>query len=393
MTPVRQLTVALVTAGMLGCGKKPLPDLPPSRLSEVPADSVESVVFWIGDAGKAEWGKSPLIHKLAADVDHWSRLLPRDSAVAVIYLGDNVYPGGLREPSTRPEYWEDSTHLEAQVSVMRARYTRERDAFAIFIPGNHDWGHKSGAEGEARLRSMERFLERRHAQDINVALEPRAGSPGPAVIDIGQHIRIIIIDTAWWLLSPNSAEKNDLMARVEQAMATSGIRAVMIATHHPYKSASAHGGVIPVWKALGIKWLLFKTGAALQDLNSLPYRDFITRLVGIFERRGPPLLFAGGHDHVLQVIKGTETLDPRVMIVSGAGSKLSEVGHIDGMVYRGREPGYMRMVVKKTGRIDLFVVTADESFLTCDRGDAAATAQCLEAGIGAFRVTHGITLR
>jgi hypothetical protein len=116
----------------------------------------------------------------------------------------------------------------------------------------------------------------------------------------------------------------------------------MIATHHPYKSASAHGGVIPIWSALGIKWLLYKTGAALQDLNSLPYRDFITRLAGIFERRGVPLLFAGGHDHVLQVIRATDPLDPKFMIVSGAGSKLSEVGHIDGMLYRGREPGYFR---------------------------------------------------
>lgn len=170
-------------------------------------------------------------------------------------------------------------------------------------------------------------------------------------------------------------------------------RAVMFATHHPYKSASAHGGVVPIWSALGIKWLLYKTGAALQDLNSLPYREFISGLVGIFERRGPPLLFAGGHDHVLQVIKATEPLDPRFMLVSGAGSKLSQVGHIDGMVYRGRQPGYMRMVVKKNGRIDLVVVSADESFLTCDRGDATATAQCLQAGITAFRNTYGMPIR
>lgn len=392
MISLRQLAVVLVGAALFGCGKKTLPELPVSTIRDVPADSVESVVFWIGDVGKAEWGKSPLVHKLAADVEQWSRALPRDSAVGVVFLGDNVYPGGLREAG-RPEYWEDSTHLEAQVHVMRAANARAKNAFAVLIPGNHDWGHKFGPEGEARLRNMQQFLERRRAQGINVALRPPAGSPGPAIIDIGRHVRIIIIDTAWWLLSPNSPEKNDLMTRVEQAMATAGNRAVMIATHHPYKSASAHGGVIPLWSALGIKWLLYKTGAALQDLNSLPYREFITRLVGIFERQGPPLLFAGGHDHVLQVIKATEPLDPRFMIVSGAGSKLSQVGHIDGMVYRGREPGYMRMVVKKSGRIDLVVVSADESFLTCDRGDPAATAQCLNAGISAFRNTYGMSLR
>ena len=392
MIIARHLTVVWVCASLLGCAKKTLPELPVSTVRDAPADSVESVIFWIGDVGKAEWGKSPLVHKLAADVEQWSRALPRDSSVGVVFLGDNVYPGGLREPG-RPEFWEDSTHLEAQVSVMRAANARAKNAFAVFIPGNHDWGHKFGPEGEARLRNMQHFLERRLARGINVALRPPAGSPGPAIIDVGRHVRIIIIDTAWWLLSPNSPEKLDLMARVEQAMTSAERRAVMFATHHPYKSASAHGGVVPIWSALGIKWLLFKTGAALQDLNSLPYREFISGLVGIFERRGPPLLFVGGHDHVLQVIKATERLDPRFMLVSGAGSKLSQVGHIDGMVYRGRQPGYMRMVVKKNGRIDLVVVSADESFLTCDRGDATATAQCLEAGITAFRNTYGMSIR
>ncbi len=392
MTRVRYLTAALVITSALGCAKKPLPKLPYSAVRDVPADSIESIVFWVGDAGKAEWGKSPLVHKLAADIDHWSRVVRRDSAVAIFFLGDNIYPGGLREPG-RPEFWEDSTHLEAQVNVMRAPNTQARDAFAIFIPGNHDWGHKFGAEGEQRLGNMESFLERRHRQGINVALEPRAGSPGPSVIDVGRHIRIVIIDTAWWLLSPNDIEKQQLIDRVLTAMSTAGTRAVILAAHHPYKSASAHGGLQPFWAGLGIKWLLNKSGAALQDINSLPYRDLLNRLKAVFERTRVPFMFAGGHDHVLQVIRATEKLDPTFMIVSGAGSKLSRVGHIDGMVYRGREPGYMRMVVKTNGRIDLFVVSADDSFLTCDRGDAALTAQCVNAAVNAFRNVYSMPLR
>jgi hypothetical protein len=392
MTRFRQLTAALVITSVLGCAKKPLPDLPPSTVRIVPADSVESVIFWIGDAGNAEWNSSPLVQKLAADVDQWSRTIRRDSAVAVVFLGDNVYPVGMRDPGLL-EFWADSTHLEAQVNVMRAANSRARDAFAVFLPGNHDWGHKYGAEGEQRLRNMQSFLARRHARGINVSLEPRAGSPGPTVIDIGKHTRIIIIDTAWWLLSPNDVEKTQLMDRVLEAMASAGNRAVMIAAHHPYKSASAHGGLQPFWAGLGLKWLLNKSGAALQDLNSLPYRDFLNRLKIIFERTAPPLVFAGGHDHVLEVIKGTEKLDPPLMIVSGAGSKLSQVGHVDGMVFRGREPGYMRMIVKKNGGIDLFVVAADESYLTCDRGDPTFTAQCVAAGIGALRDVYSMRVR
>ncbi|HEX6064980.1 MAG TPA: hypothetical protein VFZ04_12205 [Longimicrobiales bacterium] len=394
MTRFAQTTTALLMLIAAGCAKKaPLPDLPPGSLPEPPADSVENVVFWIGDAGAAIWSQSPVLHRLAADIDQWSRITARDSAVAVVYLGDNVYPGGLRGPPERPEYWADSTHLEAQVDVMRAPATRQFSAFALFMPGNHDWGHKYGAEGEARLAAMEQFLARRRARGINVELVPKAGSPGPAVVDIGRNTRIIIIDTAWWLLSPNDAEKRQLLARVEQAMASAGRRGVILAAHHPYRSAGPHGGLEPFWKTLGIKWLLTRSGAALQDLNSLPYRDLLDRLKAVFERTGPPLLFAGGHDHVLQVIKATEELDPRFMLVSGAGSKLSRVGHTEGMIFRSAEPGYMRMVVKKNGGIDLFVITMPESFLKCDRGDPALDAQCVTAGAAAFRTSYGVSLR
>jgi hypothetical protein len=392
MNFMRWLVLGFIVSGSGSCAKKPLPELRREFVREVPTDSVESVVYWIGDAGAAEWTKSPIMHKLASDIDQWSLKLRRDSSVALIYLGDNVYPGGLREAG-RPEFWIDSTHLEAQVYVMRGAGTRQYKSYGVFIPGNHDWGHKYGAEGEARLRNMEQFLTRRRTRGINVSLLPAAGTPGPAILDVGRHIRIIIIDTAWWLLAPNAPEKQQLMDRVFEAMRTTQGRDIILAAHHPYKSASSHGGVQPFWEALGIKWLLTRSGAALQDLNSLPYRDMLDRLKAIFERTGPPLLFAGGHDHVLQVIQATEKLDPRWMIVSGAGSKLSQVGHIDGMVYRGREPGYMRMVVKKNGGIELIVVSGPEDYYKCERPDAATTAQCVSAGVQAFQNTHSIVIK
>ncbi|HEY0809753.1 MAG TPA: hypothetical protein VGD49_06300 [Longimicrobiales bacterium] len=392
MTTKHLIAAVFVALGALSCSKKPLPDLKPNFVRDVPTDSVESVIFWIGDAGNAEWGKFPILHKLSGDIDQWARTLDRDSSVAVVFLGDNVYPGGVHDPGTI-DFPGDSIHLEAQVDVMRSPGARSSKSFAVFLPGNHDWGHKFGAEGERRLKNQSDFLARRRAQGIRVALLPASGTPGPAVIDVGRHTRILIIDTAWWLLAPNLPEKNQLMDRVLAAMSTAGERNVAIATHHPYKSASAHGGVQPIWAGLGIKWLLTKSGAALQDLNSLPYRDFLDRLEVIFERTGPPLLFAGGHDHVLQVIKGTQKLDPRFMIVSGAGSKSSQVGHIDGMVYRGNQPGYMRMIVKKNGGVDLYVVSAPEEFMTCNRGLEDLNQQCIAAGVQAFKTTYSMTLR
>lgn len=379
----------LLAVSLSACQKEQLPELPPPPLLSVPDDSVEYVIFWVGDAGKAEWGRTPLVHRLAAEIDRYSRIIARDSAVGVIFLGDNVYPGGLRNEPGRKEFLEDSTHLEAQVNVMRAPYTRRYNSFAVFLAGNHDWGHKFNEEGRRRLRAQEEFLARRRAAGVNVIMLPPAATPGPSVIDIGRHLRIIILDTAWWLLAPDVEDKAVMMQQIEDAMRTAAPRQVVIATHHPYRSASSHGGLQPFWAGLGIRWLLSRSGAALQDLNSLPYRDLLDRLKGIFERTGPPLLFAGGHDHVLQVLQKVEDLDPAFMLVSGSGSKLSSVAHTEGMLFRAAEPGYMRLIVKTNGQIALFVDSAPEDFLHCDARDPARIDQCLQAGIQSFRTRWG----
>ena len=394
MKKLTWLTLGLCLIAIASCAKrKPLPELPAWALRDVPADSVESVVFWVGDAGAAVWNANPMLNRLAADVEEWSRIIRRDSAVSVVYLGDNVYPVGLRDAGT-PDFPIDSAHLESQVIPLSGRDARARKSFGVFIPGNHDWGHKFGPSGERRLLNMQEFLDRRRKSGIHVSLLPDSGTPGPAVLDVGRHTRIIIIDTAWWLLAPNTPEKNKLLDDLLTAMSTAGGRAIILSAHHPYKSASAHGGLQPFWKGLGIRWLLTRSGAALQDLNSLPYRDLLDRMKVIFERTGPPLMFAGGHDHVLQVIKATEPLDPKFMIVSGAGSKLSKVGHIDGMVFRGEQPGYMRMVVKKNGGVDMFVVAADADFIKCEASaDPARQAQCVSAGVQAFKNVYGTSLR
>jgi hypothetical protein len=63
-----------------------------------------------------------ILHKLRQDIEKWSASLA-DSAVAVVFLGDNVYPEGLRD-RLDPGFLGDSTRLYSQV-CSRAR-RRER---------------------------------------------------------------------------------------------------------------------------------------------------------------------------------------------------------------------------------------------------------------------------
>jgi hypothetical protein len=392
MRYLKHAGVLVLCAAVAACAKKELPELPSSVLPEPMAADVESIVFIVGDMGSALWDRSPMPRRMERDVEWWARAIGRDSSVAVIFLGDNVYPVGLRDPS-EIGWAQDSAHLEAQVRIVAGPQARARKVISAFIAGNHDWGNKTGPAGEQRIKNQEEFLTRRRRAGIDVRLLPPDASSGPGVLDVGDKLRILLIDTAWWLLSADDAEKQRIMARTEVAMRGARGRNVLIGAHHPMRSASSHGGLTSLWKAFGVRWLLNRSGAALQDLNSLPYRDLLNRLNEVFKVTGPPLIFAGGHDHALQVMRGKDEKEPQMLLVSGAGSKLSKVGHTEGMLYRSREPGFMKLVTLKDGQVQLFVYTAPEGFLMCDETERAIQEQCVEAGAAEFSLKFAVRVK
>ena len=386
-TPLILLLVAVT-----GCARRSYPEVPvQSGVPEPRADSIESVLYLVGDAGEATMENSPVLRRLRSEVEQWSETLTRENSLVVLYLGDNVYPRGMRD-RTDPGWAQDSTHLQAQIDVVSGPNGKKNRARAVFIAGNHDWGHMPGPPGVARLRNMQDFIGRR-SPGVYAALLPAAGETGPTTIDISRHVRLLLIDTAWWLLEANYNAKAEFLQRLDSALAAVGDRSVVLAAHHPWTSGSSHGGLISFWEGIGVKWLMARSGAALQDINSLPYRDLREQFTRIFIKRGTPLLFAGGHDHALQVIKGMSATDPKYIVVSGAASKSSKVGPTDGTVYRNPGPGFMRFVALKNGAVDLFVVAANPDFLHCDAADEAVREQCLEVGPREFRTVYSVRLK
>src|SRR5262245_39042973 len=112
----RALTLLLALTATVACSKRIAPTPITLSVREPLADSVESVIFLIGDAGQGTIETSPVLHRLRNDVEQWSRSL-RDSSVVVLYLGDNVYPGGMHDDGDR-HFFQDSTHLQAQLDVV-----------------------------------------------------------------------------------------------------------------------------------------------------------------------------------------------------------------------------------------------------------------------------------
>lgn len=385
---------ALLSAWVVltGCAKS-FPSPPPTVSVRDPlADSVESVIFLIGDAGNGSLDQSPILHRLRAEVEQWSRTI-RDSSVLVLYLGDNVYPVGVRA-QTDPQFPTDSMRLQAQLDVVSGPNARAHVTRAIFIAGNHDWGHKPGQPGRDRLANEQRLVSRRaRAGAFHADFQPLAGDPGPSVVYVGRSLKLLLLDTAWWLLEADYQEKLRFLEKLAREMSDPEGRELLIAAHHPWQSGSAHGGLVPFWQTIGVRWLLARSGATLQDLNSLPYRDLKNQFSAVFSRYQPPLLFAGGHDHNLQVIRASQDQEPRFQIVSGAGSKASNVGPTDGTLFYSSNPGFMRLVALKNGAVELFVVSASAEFRSCTATDLARRLQCLEIGAQSFHTVFSTHLK
>jgi hypothetical protein len=382
---------ALLFPLLLTACARHLPDLPDYTLPEpVPAE-VESVIFLLGDAGYANQHQHPVIRKLTSDVEQWSARLARDSAVVVLFLGDIIYPAGLRDAGT-PEWPHDSAIAESQVNILTGPNARRYHSIGYFLAGNHDWGNARNEKGVQRLHNLEQFLQRRHERGINVELQPEAGEPGPALFDIEQHTRLLLFDTAWWVLAQDEARKERAFRQLQDAIRSTRDRNIIVAAHHPFKSASAHGGLVPFWKALGLRWFLNRTGAIQQDINSIVYREMTQLMLTAFQE-GQPLIFAGGHDHSLQIIQHTEFPWPKYSAVSGTGSKVSDVGHVDGMMYRKNAPGYMRIVTHRSGRVDIFVTAApDERYMSCG-GEGLALEQCMNTGASRYTTQFGYRVK
>lgn len=360
--------------------------------AEVPsATDVDAIIYLVGDAGKAEEGKSPLMVHLRQDVEAWSGALP-DSSVMVVFLGDNVYEDGVHA-TDHPEYATDTLRLNTQVRSVTGRQASERGARAAFLPGNHDWANDVSPEGLAYVLNQKAHLERIGAGDTaDVALVPEPGTLGPAVLDVGGRARVIAVDSHWWLQSDSDAEKSDAIAAVTEALASAGARQVVIASHLPLATGGPHGGAISFFPTVGLRYLAHRSGILVQDVTARPYRAFIESFHQVFESAGPPVAMASGHDHSLQVLSvplgetGTFT-----QLVSGAGSRLTDISPVEEMVWGRMAPGYMRLTFLHDGSVLLHVLQGSPTFLSCDA--LHERDECMAAGLDSIQVAYARRLR
>ena len=353
--------------------------------------SVDAVVFLIGDAGLAVTGRSPLLSALQADVERWSSALRRDSGVSVAFLGDNVYPVGIRKRDN-PQFPSDSIKLWSQIDLVAGPEATKHATVGLFVTGNHDWANSASDVGLDRVLLLSEQLAEARAAGRHVSLLPAAGDPGPVYRDLRRNVRIAFFDTHWFLRERIASHRAAFFDRLKQTIDGARDREVILVAHHPYYSAGPHGAIVPGYHTLGIAYVLKKAGALIQDLNSPPYEHLLAGLRRTFDAsRKPPLIYAGGHDHSLQVLTGKGDFDPRFVLVSGAGSKVSSIQMGTGLAWGGEQPGYMMLVFRKDDGVDLFVVGGDKDHVQC-AGTVEEIARCMTEGVNGFEIVYSASL-
>lgn len=384
---------AILIALVVGLREPAVVTIPEQEPEPLPAAAeVDEVVFIVGDAGATLENGSPLLKALQHDIEQWSATLARDSAVSVVFAGDLVYPVGVRD-RTHPAFPQDSTRLWNQIALLGGPAARQHGSLGLFIPGNHDWGNVGDKNGIERIHNLEAQLETARAQDHATYLVPEDGGPGPVIRDLRDNVRFVILDTHWFLRTRSPQERQAFLDRLGEALNTAGDRHVIIVSHHPYRSAGPHGVIIPGVRSWGLEYLLRRSGSIVQDLNAPVYEELLQGMNHLFATADrPPLVFAGGHDHSLQVIEQEAETEPAFMLVSGSGSKVSSIGTLPGMHYGAERPGYMFMTFRKSGAVDLFVVAGERDLLTCTAASKEPQQTCMTIGENAFDIVYGRTL-
>lgn len=357
-------------AGVLACTSQPPPQ--PAPVPALPPEQVALSLYLIGDAGAPDPKGEPVLQALARD------LATRGTQRVVVFLGDNVYPRGL--PATgAPDRTEAERRLAAQVTVV----TRT-GATGYFVLGNHDWA-RHGKDGWEAARRQEAFVD--SAGGGRASLRPGGGCPGPSVVDLGPRVRLILLDTQWWLHGgpkPRHPASNcptddepeivdSLRAAVQQAEG----RLVVVAAHHPLATGGVHGGrfgwedhIFPLrpifpwlWLPLPLVGSLYPAarqhGVSSQDLWSPAYQRLIAGFRRAFDG-ARPALYAAGHEHNLQVIEGGPA---RLELVSGGGihGHTGRAVRIPGTLLAKSASGFARLDVPSAGRARLAVLEVDSA--------------------------------
>ncbi|HEU4560476.1 MAG TPA: metallophosphoesterase [Longimicrobium sp.] len=318
------------------------------------SDTLELNLVLIGDAGLPAPGGEPVLRALRDEIAKHSK------NTFVVFLGDNVYPRGMVLDSSAAERREAERIIDAQLAPLLETGVR-----GVMVPGNHDWAAATESGWEV-IRVQERYVNRRGAGIVK--LLPNDGCPGPVSLDFGNYLRLIVLDTQWWLQAPfprphgvsatrcRARTEDQVLDSLRSDLVNAGGRRTVVVAHHPLVSGGQHGGYFdwPTYLFPFHPWARQQGVFAKQDVTGTQYRIMREAFSRAFEGAATPLVYAAGHEHNLQVMR----LPPaKYLVVSGAGiyHHSTQSRALRGTLYARPASGWVEMAFLRDGRVRMSV--------------------------------------
>jgi hypothetical protein len=167
------------------------------------------------------------------------------------------------------------------------------------------------------------------------------------VAGLSQGLRLLAIDLDWWLIDaedrpacPGIEHEGDFVRALARELRAHADDHVIVAAHHPLRTGGPHGGYNRGFWARQLTRMAGWFGIRVHDVDAGAYRLMVRKLLPAFAQQ-PPLAYAAGHDHGLQVIQGRNTAGS--LVVSGAGSarNISTVTAIAGTLFAHAHAGFV----------------------------------------------------
>ena len=314
-------------------------------------DQIDHVVYLLGNTSTKAINKSNLASLRA-------HLLTEDYPFTLLHLGDIIKPG-------QPEIWNENLDLLFNLTESIA------NGQSIFTPGDKDWNN-SGVDGLKMVRKLEQLVEER-SEFSNIFL-PSEGCPGPEVIDISPRLRLIVINTQWWLhpfdipeapdADCNNLTREEFMESLDETIDESVGRNILIVGHHPVVSSGIYGGHmslkthlfpfadarpgnrIPVPLVGSFHAAYRQNVGSVRDMASENYQDFIDHMNNILSSH-PGLIYASAHDYNLQLLE----YEKGYQVISGSINEKEPTGNGPGKLYASSGFGYTRLEFYNSGEI------------------------------------------